>query len=250
MNQPNENLQVTWTRPAKLLEVLDWRWQKFSVDVGFHTYSEVVVRTGRLVWGSDTRSFVEEWYDSHTDLVIRTNVNMAHPRDMSRYSATVQGKSKTTGERDDLLRDIEAATQKHKPAKQPDPLEILQVDWTFGAYVLRLVDGDTAEFAADAGFYIRRAITMRLLGVNCPETKGASRPAGLAARTFSRQWYETHTDIVIQTRKDPKRSTDSFRRYLVKVQGKNTMTGIREDLAQCLLATHNAVPFMEDASAP
>ncbi len=110
----------------------------------------------------------------------------------------------------------------------------------------RLIDGDTQELTVDAGFHTDRAVTLRLLGVNTPETKGETRAAGLAASEFARQWYESHDDLVIQTRKDVRRSTDAFRRYLVTVEGRNTTTNAREDLAQALLAAHQAVPFMED----
>ena len=216
MQSNNDILEVTWTRPAELVEIVNWNRQEFRVDVGFHTYRRVLASVSRGVYRSpsETRRLVEAWYDSHTDLVIRTAViNPAdHVHSAMRYIATVQGTSKATGQRDDLLRDIEAATRKHKPGKELPPLEVLEVDWTFLAAMTRLVDGDTQEFQADAGFHTDRVITMRLLGVNCPETKGPSRPAGLAASEFSRQWYQTHTDIVIQTRKDVKHSTDSFRR--------------------------------------
>jgi len=190
---------------------------------------------------------VQEWYDSHTDLIIRTVVNPTeYVHSAMRYVATVQGKSKTTGQRDDLMRDIGTATRKHKSSTLQQPLEVLEVDWTFPAAMTRLVDGDTQEFQVDAGFHTDRGITMRLLGVNCPETKGPSRPAGLAASEFSRQWYLDHTDMVIQTRKDVRHSTDAFRRYLVTVEGRCLTTGIREDLAQSLLGAHHAVPFMVD----
>ena len=244
---PQAPLTVTWTRPAELLDVIDWNWQKFSVDVGFHTKRRVLIKTGRGVYSSpeETHRLIEGWYESHTDLVIRTTATSNSFGDL-RYTATVQGKSKVTGQRDDLMRDIEAATRKHKSATLVQPLEVLEVDWTFPAAMTRLVDGDTQEFQADVGFHTDRGITMRLLGVNCPETKGPSRPAGLAASEFSRQWYETHTDLVIQTRRDVRHSTDAFRRYLVTVEGLCLTTGIREDLAQSLLGAHHAVPFMVD----
>lgn len=252
-NQPQpQPIQVTWTRPAEFVSALNWRTHEFRVDLGFHTYRRALASINRGVFlSADTgTAFVKKWYDAHKDLVIRTvKDNDQFTQSAFRYSATVQGTSKETGQRDDLLRDVMTFARKgRKPIGDQKPLEILEVDWTFPAQMIRLVDGDTQEFMVDAGFHTDRAITMRLLGVNCPEAKGASRPDGLAASEYSRQWYAGHRDLVIQTRKDTRssRSTDSFRRYLVTVQGKNMITGMTESLAQCLLATHNAVPFMED----
>ena len=260
MENQLQPIQVTWTRPAEFVSDLDWSTHEFRVDLGFHTYRRAFASIFRGLLSSSSRGiylsseagneFIQKWYGDHEDLIIRTAKNTYElAQSAFRYDAIVQGTSKETGQRDDLLRDVMTFARKgRKPIGDPKPLEILEVDWTFPAQMIRLVDGDTQEFMVDAGFHTDRAITMRLLGVNCPEAKGASRPDGLAASEYSRQWYAGHRDLVIQTRKDTRssRSTDSFRRYLVTVQGKNMITGMTESLAQCLLATHHAVPFMEE----
>jgi endonuclease YncB( thermonuclease family) len=121
--------------------------------------------------------------------------------------------------------------------------------YTYAAEAKRLVDGDTLEMHVDLGCYTWVDITVRLLGVNCPEARGPSRAAGLLAKEATRQWLASHTDLVVITRKDPRSRVDSFRRYLATVKGDNA-EGLQEDLAQHLLATHNAVPFKDEPSAP
>lgn len=241
-------LEVTWIRPAQILEVVHWNTLLMRVDVGFHTWRRVAANLtdGWFSSPSESVDFVEEWVGSHSGFTIRTKKRKERHRDQAEYLVQVQGTHNQTGERDDLLYDLTMAMRPHSKSPPAKP-ETLSVDWTFSAEMTRLVDGDTQELTVDAGFHTDRAVTLRLLGVNTPEVKGASRAAGLAASEFSRQWYESHDDLVIQTRKDVKRSTDAFRRYLVKVEGRNVTTNVREDLAQALLGAHHAVPFMEDA---
>ena len=248
MSDP-QKLEVTWTRYAQLVEVVSWNTLRVKIDVGFHCWRRVAanITEGWFQSPSESEDFVRKWFEGHDSLIVRTR-KVAEPRGLVvAYVVQVQGRNLQTGERDDLLYDLTRAMRPHAK-KQPEKPATLEVDWIFPADMIRLVDGDTQEFEVDAGFHTDRRITDRLLGVNCPETKGASRPAGLAASDFSRQWYEGHDEIIIQTRPDPKHWTDSFRRYLVRVQGRNLTTGAREDLAQSLLAAKHAVPFMEEQS--
>lgn len=242
-----DQLTVTWTRPARFVEQFNWHTHRFVVDVGFHTWRTVYGTITQMSFSSPSEcaDVVANWYDTHTDLVIRTTLQNGHKHGSDfRYCAQVQGTSTVTGQRDDLEHNLRLAVRRPAGQKPIPAPPLLVVDWTFPAQMTRLVDGDTQEFLVDAGFHAERQITDRLLGVNCPETHGESRPAGLAASEFSRQWYDTHRNLVIQTRPDPRKSVDAFRRYLVQVQGTCNQTGIREDLAQCLLGAHQAVPFM------
>ena len=51
------------------------------------------------------------------------------------------------------------------------------------ATVVRIIDGDSIVVDIDVGLNIRLAgQPLRLLGIDAPETRGDSRPAGLAAR--------------------------------------------------------------------
>lgn len=240
-------LKVTWTRPAEIIEAVTWNTLRLKVDLGFHTWRRVSANLTEGWFGSPSEAadFVRKWVESHTELIVRT-LKLADDKHslVTRYLVQVQGKNQQTGERDDLRYDLMRAMRPHSrnPPAKPD---MLVVDWTFSADMTRLIDGDTQELTVDAGFHTDRAVTLRLLGINTPETKGETRAAGLAASEFSRQWYESHDDLVIQTRKDVKRSTDAFRRYLVTVEGRNTTTTAREDLAQALLGAHHASPYME-----
>lgn len=241
-------LKVTWTRPAEIVEAVTWNTLRLKVDLGFHTWRRVSANLteGWFSSPSEASDFVQKWVESHREFIVRTQKLPTDNRgSVSSYLVQVQGRQADSLQRDDLLYDLTRAMRPNSrnPPAKPDTLA---VDWTFSADMTRLVDGDTQELTVDAGFHTDRAVTLRLLGVNTPETKGTSREAGLAATEFSRQWYESHDDLVIQTRKDVKRSTDAFRRYLVTVEGRNTTTGAREDLAQALLGAHHAVPFMED----
>jgi endonuclease YncB( thermonuclease family) len=241
-------LKVTWTRPAEIVEAVTWNTLLLKIDLGFHTWRRVAasLTEGWFSSPSEAFDFVQQWVESHREFTVRTRKLADDQRSLvASYLVQVQGRQADSLQRDDLLYDLTLAMRPNSrnPPAKPDTLA---VDWTFNADMTRLVDGDTQELTVDAGFHTDRAVTLRLLGVNCPETKGPSREAGLAASKFSRQWYESHDDLVIQTRKDVRRSTDAFRRYLVTVEGRNTMTNAREDLAQALLGAHQAVPFMED----
>jgi len=241
-------LKVTWTRPAEIIEAVTWNTLRLKVDLGFHTWRRVSANLTEGWFGSPSEAadFVQKWVESHTELIVRTQKLADDKRSLvTSYLVQVQGKHQQTGERDDLRYDLTRAMRPRSKTVPGKP-ETLAVDWTFAAEMTRLIDGDTQELTVDAGFHTDRAVTLRLLGVNTPETKGETRAAGLAASEFARQWYESHDDLVIQTRKDVRRSTDAFRRYLVTVEGRNTNTNAREDLAQALLGAHQAVPFMED----
>ena len=103
---------------------------------------------------------------------------------------------------------------------------------------IKVVDGDTLDLLVDCGFDTHQAIRCRLLGVNTPETKGATRAAGDSATEFTRQWLESHAPLLIQSRRV--KTADAFHRYLVTIWGEDGAC-LNDDL----LATHNAVPFRE-----
>lgn len=241
---PATNLEVTWTRFAKIVGIDSGNTLRLKVDVGFHTWRRVVACITETTFSSpsETCEFVEKWVADHCGFVIRSQQREPDIASSANYLVQVQGTHRLSGESNDLLYDLTRAVRpnsRNPPAKP----QTLVVDWTFPAHNSRVVDGDTQEHEADTGFHTDRAITLRLLGVNCPETKGETRAAGLAASEFSRRWYEEHDQLVIQTRKVAKQSVDSFRRYLVTVEGRNTTTRVRESLAQCLLGAHHAVVF-------
>ena len=104
---------------------------------------------------------------------------------------------------------------------------------------LRVVDGDTLDVVCDTGFHGFRTERLRLLGVNTPELKGATRAAGLAAKAFVEQWthgsdYVDEWPEIVQTAK-----SDAFGRFLAWVWRISDGRCLNSDL----LESGNAVPF-------
>lgn len=95
--------------------------------------------------------------------------------------------------------------------------------WTFPARGLRAVDGDTIDVIIDQGMHNQRHERLRLLGVNTPERKGATRGAGDAAWMFTENWLAVHsgTHLKIWEPEWPLRiethKADAFGRYLARV---------------------------------
>ena len=111
----------------------------------------------------------------------------------------------------------------------------------------RVIDGDTIEGDIDLGFSVKLDDQrLRLLRVNTPERKGATRAAGDMAKAFTERWLRDHANIVVRSRKrDPKHADkDAFGRYLVEVYGDDE-AGRQECLNDALLESGNAVLFRE-----
>ena len=117
----------------------------------------------------------------------------------------------------------------------------MQPNYVYAAKLERVVDGDTYELMVDLGCSVWHKLTVRLLGVNTPETKGETREAGLAATREAERWFRYHHTLVIELRKKPKERVDAFRRYLALIYGTNF--GRQASLSEHMLATHHAVPF-------
>ena len=122
-------------------------------------------------------------------------------------------------------------------------MSITRPNYVYAAKLERVVDGDTYELMVDLGCSTWVKITVRLLGVNCPEVHGETREAGLAATEEARRWFAEHPDLVIETRKEPKKRVDAFRRYLALIYGMNGPEGEQSSLSEQLLSTHNAGLF-------
>jgi micrococcal nuclease len=112
-------------------------------------------------------------------------------------------------------------------------------NYTYKATLIRVVDGDTIEVMADLGFSVWHRCTLRLDGVDTPERHEAGyREAFLATRDFC---GTGSGELVIQTRPDPRRRVDGFRRYLARVW----VDGVPQELGEFLLAQHHAVPWVK-----
>ena len=110
--------------------------------------------------------------------------------------------------------------------------------WTYRARVERVIDGDTLAVRIDQGLHVERVEQVRLLGVNTPERKGATRAAGDAARDYVKGWLVVagggDWPLVVQTEKD-----DAFGRFLATVWRHEDGACLNDDL----LRDGQAVPF-------
>lgn len=114
--------------------------------------------------------------------------------------------------------------------------------WAYRARLVRVIDGDTLDLVIDAGFRSTREERVRLLGVNTPEVKGATRQAGVAARTFVEDWLSRVAEgdewpLIVQTHKG-----DAFGRYLARLWRRSDGACLNDTL---LMAGH-AVVFRAD----
>ena len=111
--------------------------------------------------------------------------------------------------------------------------------WAYRARAERVIDGDTLQIVIDAGLNCYRTERIRLLGVNAPEVKGPTRPAGLAAAAFVTDWlarvpFDEDWPLIVQTAKG-----DAFGRWLARVWRPDGRC-LNDDL----LTAGHAVPFM------
>jgi micrococcal nuclease len=66
-------------------------------------------------------------------------------------------------------------------------------NYTFEAHCNRVIDGDTAEFEIDVivelpfndYLVLKKTHSVRFAGINCPEKKGETKEAGLAAMQYT-----------------------------------------------------------------
>ena len=106
------------------------------------------------------------------------------------------------------------------------------------AELIRVVDGDTADFRVDLGMCISTKQRMRLLRINAPECKGETREAGKAA-TAKLTELLTGKRLVVRTEK-----SDAFGRYLAEIIAGDA-DGKELNVNDEMLASGHAVPFRE-----
>ncbi|MFV0444649.1 MAG: thermonuclease family protein, partial [Planctomycetaceae bacterium] len=113
--------------------------------------------------------------------------------------------------------------------------------WThmyeYRARITRVIDGDTVEAEIDLGFHVRFTATLRLTGINAPETRGSERAQGLAATQYLNSLLDDLTgdtrELLIRTQKD---RTGKYGRYLAEL-----IVG-EVNLNHALVAGGHAVP--------
>jgi micrococcal nuclease len=105
--------------------------------------------------------------------------------------------------------------------------------------IRRVIDGDTVEAEIDLGFHVTFTVTLRLTGINAPETKGAERHRGLAATRYLDSLIIDLTggtrELTVRTQKDV---TEKYGRYLAVLIAGDV------NLNDRMLADGHAVPFM------
>ena len=79
--------------------------------------------------------------------------------------------------------------------------------YLYKAHIVKVYDGDTVTADIDLGFGIFLKRRLRLLGINAPEMRGASKPQGVISRDFLRSMV-LNKDVFVKTHKDKKGKYD------------------------------------------
>ncbi|MET8585753.1 thermonuclease family protein [Streptomyces collinus] len=104
--------------------------------------------------------------------------------------------------------------------------------YLYAAQAVRTVDGDTLIASLDLGFNIHMQVSIRLLGINCPEH---GTPEGDAATAFTAAWLAAnHDNLTVRTILDKR---EKYGRLLgVVMSGAHTLN---DDL----VTAGHAVPY-------
>ncbi len=115
-----------------------------------------------------------------------------------------------------------------------------QSRYHYNAFVTHVVDGDTIHCDIDLGFgvYLKNQV-FRFYGLNAPETKGATRQAGLDSKKFIENLL-VNKNIIVVSIKDKK---EKYGRYLAKIYVQESNGYV--DVNNLLLEKKLAVKFMD-----
>lgn len=104
--------------------------------------------------------------------------------------------------------------------------------YEYRATVDRVIDGDSYAMTVDLGWHVSVAGSVRLIGVNCPESgaDGADEATAYVTEAFAQARQVTVTTV----RRDPSRS---FARYLARVDVDGA------DLADLIIAAGHGEPY-------
>lgn len=100
-------------------------------------------------------------------------------------------------------------------------------DYVRNGQVLRVIDGDTAEFCVDLGCNIRINMVCRFNGINAPEVRTS---AGKAAKDWLAATLLPGQEVVIKTFRGD--TTEKYGRYLAEVFKKGEDVSINDRLVQ------------------
>lgn len=108
--------------------------------------------------------------------------------------------------------------------------------------VVRVKDGDTIVALMDLGFTVKVEIDFRLVGINAPEKRGATRTAGQAATEYlTRLLTEDVEHLEMRSLKSPK--VDLYGRWLARIFVFRP-DGQVIDVSRHMIEAGHAVPFM------
>lgn len=89
-----------------------------------------------------------------------------------------------------------------------------EVNYTYYARLIRVIDGDTADFDIDLGFHVHCHLSVRFKGYNAPEIKGKNKATAQAAKA-ELETLLTGETIILTTERA---FTQTFARYLATVK--------------------------------
>lgn len=89
-----------------------------------------------------------------------------------------------------------------------------EVNYTYYAKLIRVIDGDTADFDIDLGFHVHLHISIRFKGYNAPEISGKNKAAAAAAKAELETLLGGET-VILTTEKS---FQQTFARYLATVK--------------------------------
>ena len=107
----------------------------------------------------------------------------------------------------------------------------------YRAKLARIVDGDTVYLEVDLGFQVTGHFEFRLAGINTPETRGAEKSAGIAAKNALAALLHDKS-LIVHSEKSGK-----YGRWLGTLwvpNGDGTMLNVNEELVK----TGFAEPYM------
>jgi micrococcal nuclease len=108
--------------------------------------------------------------------------------------------------------------------------------YEYKASLIRVVDGDTVWLDVDLGFNVHAAFDFRLVGLNTPETVGATRTAGLTAKAELERLLSLGSLRLVSTK------SDKYGRWLATIYVKQA-DGVEINVNDILIKTGFAVPY-------
>lgn len=117
-----------------------------------------------------------------------------------------------------------------------------QPAFTYNAWLVDLVDGDTLHCGVDLGLDVAMNVTVRFYGINAPEMSTA---AGKTAKQYAADWFAAHAadgKFVLQTVKDKREKYGRYLGLIVPVDGSTNLNDL-------MVSSGNAVTYFPKLEA-